>query len=154
MGRQANLSGAVINFDRAVGRTLSQVVERVGVGRICSVGHSVRAATPPTCAGGRARSISPDMSSTRRCAAACHTRRARGSRRRSHRAAAGGDVRTADTEVRAELCGPGSAQCSVGVAPGPVHPYVPVLHSWETSPRARPRLSGTRMCPSPVQTPG
>ena len=43
MGRQANLSGAVINFDRAVGRTLSQVVERVG--RICSVGHSVRASS-------------------------------------------------------------------------------------------------------------
>ena len=41
MGRQANLSSAVTNFDRAVSRTLSQVVERVG--RICSVGRSVRA---------------------------------------------------------------------------------------------------------------
>ena len=36
-------SQPVINFDRAVGRTLSQVVERVG--RICSVGHSVRASS-------------------------------------------------------------------------------------------------------------
>lgn len=45
MGRQANLFCVVINFDPAVGRTLSQVVERVGVGRICSVGHSVRASS-------------------------------------------------------------------------------------------------------------
>ena len=45
----ANLSGLVTNFARVVGRTLSQVVERVGVDRICSVGYSVRSSSSHRC---------------------------------------------------------------------------------------------------------
>ena len=77
MGRQANLSGLVTNFDRGRSHVLSQVVERVGC--ICSVGRSVRTLQQllTTSAGGDAGSnISPDtmLHSTLHCRAPRSTR--------------------------------------------------------------------------------